>query len=184
MLAYFSTLIVTAMVTVSFGNYATSLIFGEGAAQVWVKIFAVGLVVLLTFVNSVGAEAAVKAQTAVVSIVLVVLSGFAIAMLVQMDPTMLSPATYPPVSNILASVALTFFAFLGFGVIAFTGGDIEDPKKNMPRAMYISIGFTMLLYVALAIGVFGTLSVEEVIANDDTALAVAALPIFGAADIP
>jgi amino acid transporter len=71
MLAYFSTLIVTAMVTVSFGNYATSLFLGEGAPQIWVKIFAVGLVVLLTFVNSVGAEAAVKAQTAVVSIVLV-----------------------------------------------------------------------------------------------------------------
>ena len=51
----------------------------------------------------------------------------------------------------------------------------------MPRAMYISLGFTMLLYVALAIGVFGTLTVEEVIANADTALAVAALPIFGAA---
>ena len=46
--------------------------------------------------------------------------------------------------------------------------------------MYISLGFTMLLYVALAIGVFGTLTVEEVIANADTALAVAALPIFGA----
>ena len=83
-------------------------------------------------------------------------------------------------SYIPASVALTFFAYLGFGVISFSGGDIENPKKNMPRAMYISIGFTLLLYVALAIGVFGTLTVDEVIANADTALAVAALPIFGA----
>ena len=76
-------------------------------------------------------------------------------------------------------MALTFFAYLGFGVIAFTGGDLENPKKNLPRAMYISLGFTMLLYVALAVGVFGTLTVQEVIANADTALAVAALPIFG-----
>jgi len=74
---------------------------------------------------------------------------------------------------------LTFFAYLGFGVISFSGGDIENPAKNMPRAMYISIGFVLLLYVALAIGVFGTLTVDEVIANADTALAVAALPIFG-----
>jgi amino acid transporter len=83
-------------------------------------------------------------------------------------------------SYILASVALTFFAYLGFGVISFVGGDIENPKVNMPRAMYISLGFTLLLYVALSIGVFGTLTVDEVIANADTALAVAALPIFGA----
>jgi amino acid transporter len=84
---------------------------------------------------------------------------------------------------ILASVALTFFAYLGFGVISFVGGDIVNPKVNMPRAMYIAIGFTMLLYVALAVGVFGTLTVEEVIANADTALAVAAYPIFGAAGV-
>lgn len=179
MLGYFSVLIVTAMVAVSFGNYATSLVLGEGAAQYWVKIFAVGIVILLTYVNSIGAESVTKAQTAIVSIVLVVLSGFAIAMLVQIDPSMLAPASYPPLSKILASVALTFFAYLGFGVISFVGGDIENPQKNMPRAMYISLLFTMVLYVALSIGVFGTLSVQEVIDNADTALAVAAYPIFG-----
>ena len=41
MLGYFSVLIVTAMVAVSFGNYSTSLILGEGAPQIWTKIFAV-----------------------------------------------------------------------------------------------------------------------------------------------
>jgi len=101
-------------------------------------------------------------------------------MLLQIDPSLLAPAGYPPMGNVLASVALTFFAYLGFGVLAFAGGDIEDPAKNMPRAMYISLGFTMLLYVSLAIGVFGTLTVGEVVANADTALAVAALPVFGA----
>ncbi len=169
------------MVAVSFGNYATSLFLGEGAPQIWVKIFAVAIVVLLTYVNSIGAETVTKAQTAIVTIVLIVLSGFAIAMLLQINPALLSPSTYPPATYILASVALTFFAYLGFGVISFVGGDIENPKVNMPRAMYISLGFTLLLYVALAIGVFGTLTVDEVIANADTALAVAALPIFGAA---
>jgi amino acid transporter len=108
------------------------------------------------------------------------LSSFAIAMIYQMDVTLLTPSGYPAMSYIFASVALTFFAYLGFGVISFVGGDIVNPKVNMPRAMYLSIGLTILLYVALAIGVFGTLTVEEVIANADTALAVAALPIFGA----
>ncbi len=183
MLGYFSVLIVTAMVAVTFGNYATELFLGENASPIWVKIFAAAIVILLTFVNSIGAEAVTKAQTVIVSIVLVVLSGFAIAMLSQMDVSLLAPSSYPPMSYILASVALTFFAYLGFGVISFSGGDIENPKKNMPRAMYIALGFTMMLYVALAIGVFGTLTVEEVIANADTALAVAAYPIFGAAGV-
>jgi amino acid transporter len=179
MLGYFSVIIVTAMVAVSFGNYASSLFLGEGAPQIWAKVFAIAIVILLTYVNSIGAQTVARAQTAIVSIVLIVLSGFAIAMLLQINPSMLAPATYPPVSYILASVALTFFAYLGFGVISFVGGDIENPKVNMPRAMYISIGFTMLLYIALSLGVFGTLTVAEVIANADTALAAAALPIFG-----
>jgi len=181
MLGYFSVLIVTAMVAVTFGNYATDLFIGENANPIWVKIFAAAIIILLTFVNSIGAEAVTKAQTVIVTIVLIILSGFAIAMLANMDSTLLAPSAYPSMTYILASVALTFFAYLGFGVISFVGGDIVNPKKNMPRAMYIAIGFTMLLYVALAIGVFGTLTVEEVIANADTALAVAALPIFGAA---
>lgn len=181
MLGYFSVIIVTAMVAVSFGNYATSLFIGDAAPAYWVKIFAVGVVVVLTFLNSIGAEAVTRAQTAIVSIVLAVLGSFAIAMLVNLDPSLLAPAGYPPLSNVFASVALTFFAYLGFGVIAFTGGDIQDPARNMPRAMYISLGFVMVLYVALAIGVFGTLTVDEVIASADTALAAAAYPLFGAA---
>jgi len=45
--------------------------------------------------------------------------------------------------------------------------------------MDISLGFMMLLDIALSIGVFGTLTVQQVIDNADTALAVAAYPIFG-----
>jgi len=186
MLGYFSVLIVTAMVAVTFGNYATNLLsqfLGVTVNPIWIKIFAAAIIILLTFVNSIGAEAVTKAQSVIVTIVLVVLSGFAIAMLSQMNVSMLAPSGYPLPSYIMASVALTFFAYLGFGVISFVGGDIVNPKVNMPRAMYLSIGFTMLLYVALAIGVFGTLTVEEVIANADTALAVAAYPIFGAAGV-
>src|SRR5512139_739753 len=182
-LVYFSVLIVTAMVAVTFGNYATDLFLGEAANPIWVKVFAAAIIIVLTAVNSTNAETVTKAQTAIVTVVLVVLSGFAIAMISQMDVSLLAPASYPPFSYIMASVALTFFAYLGFGVISFVGGDIENPKVNMPRAMYIAIGFTMLLYVALSIGVFGTLTVDEVIANADTALAVAAYPIFGAAGV-
>jgi len=182
-LVYFSVLIVTAMVAVTFGNYATDLFLGENANPIWVKVFAAAIIIVLTAVNSTNAETVTKAQTAIVTVVLVLLSGFAIAMISQMDVSLLAPASYPPMTYIMASVALTFFAYLGFGVISFVGGDIENPKVNMPRAMYIAIGFTMLLYVALSIGVFGTLTVDEVIANADTALAVAAYPIFGAAGV-
>jgi amino acid transporter len=180
MLGYFSMIISNAMVAVSFGNYASRLFMGDEVAPIWAKVFAAAILIVLTYINSIGTAKMAKAQAAIVTIVLVVLGGFAIALLLTMDPTMLAPSTYPPMNYILASVALTFFAYLGFGAIAFTGGDLENPTKNLPKAMYISLILTMVLYVALAIGVFGTLTVNEVIESADTALATAALPIFGA----
>jgi amino acid transporter len=83
--------------------------------------------------------------------------------------------------DVISSVALTFFAYLGFAVISFTGGDLPDPARNLPRAMYLALGITTALYVLIAVGVFGTLTVEEVLANGDTALAQAAKPALGEA---
>ena len=179
MLGYFSVIIVTAMVAVSFGNYASSLFLGDGAAQIWVNVFASAVVILLTLVNIVGAEAVSKAQTVIVSVVVVILVAFGIGMLTQMDPSLLDPSGYPPPRDIFSSVALTFFAYLGFGVIAFSGGDLKDAKKNLPRAIYVALGFVLVLYVALSLGVFGSLTVDQVVESADTALAVATQSVFG-----
>jgi amino acid transporter len=58
---------------------------------------------------------------------------------------------------------------------------MDDPDKNLPRAMYLSLIMTTALYVAIAIGVFGMLTLDEVIASGNTAIAAAAEPILGAA---
>ena len=81
-----------------------------------------------------------------------------------MAPTS-SPAFsgYPPLRDIVSSVALTFFAFLGFGVITFTAKDLADPNRELPRAIYLALGIATVVYVAVALGVFGTLTVDEVI---------------------
>jgi amino acid transporter len=114
-------------------------------------------------------------------VLLVVFAGFAVVTLSQMDPSLLAFSTYPSWSKIIASVALTFFAYLGFSVVAFTAGDLADPAHSLPRAMYLSLGITALVYVAVSLGVFGTLTVDEVVANGDTALAEAARPVLGEA---
>ena len=71
-------------------------------------------------------------------------------------------------------MALTFFAFLGFGVITFTAKDLPNPARQLPRAMFLALGIATVVYVAVSLGVFGTLTVDEVIASGGTALAEAA----------
>ena len=78
-------------------------------------------------------------------------------------------------------MALTFLAFLGFGIITFTAKDLAKPARQLPRAMYLALGIATVIYVAIALGVFGTLTVEKVISSGGTAIAVAAEPTLGRA---
>ena len=171
--------IITGMVAVSFGSYASSA--ATDGDETWAKVFAVGVVVVMTALNVVGSRAVARVQTLVVVVVIGILSIFAVSTLANLDPDLLAPSNYPSVGDIIASIALTFFAFLGFGVITFTAKDLVDPAHQLPRAMYLALGIATVIYVAVALGVFGTLTVAEVIDSGGTALAVAAEPTLGRA---
>jgi amino acid transporter len=176
-LLYFAALIVTAMVSVSFGSYGSALFFDDSRA--WARVLSTGVVLLVAVVNIAGARSIDRVQSVIVVVLLAVFAVFVVVTLLQLDPSLLAPSTYPPAGDIVSSVALTFFAYLGFTVISFTGSDLPDPSRNLPRAMYAALGITAALYVLISLGVFGTLTVEEVIAEGETALAVAARPSLG-----
>ena len=178
-LTYSANAIVTAMVAVSFGNYASAMVAGE--SKVWAKLFAALIIIVMTAVNVVGSQLVARAQTVIVYIVLAILTLFAVVTLVNMNPSLLAPSGYPPLRDIISSVALTFFAFLGFGIITFTAKDLAKPARQLPRAMYLALGIATVIYVAIALGVFGTLTVDKVISSGGTALAVAAEPSLGRA---
>src|SRR6516165_5134735 len=179
-LTYWANAIVTAMVAVSFGSYASSMLTGNESA-VWIKVFAALIILVMTGVNIVGSQLVANAQTVIVYVVLGILTLFAVVTLVNMNPHLLAPSGYPPLKDIISSVALTFFAFLGFGIITFTAKDLLNPSRQLPRAMYLALAIATVIYVAIALGVFGTLTVEKVISSGGTALAVAAEPALGQA---
>ncbi len=171
--------IVTAMVAVSFGGYATALFIGENASNAWNHLF-ITLVLLVMFgLNLVGTKFVAAAQSAIVIGVLGAFAVFICVTLPNIDTSLLAFSGYPSVSKIVASVALTFFAYLGFNVITFTGGDLRNPKHDIPRATYLALGITAVTYVLIAIGVFGTLTVTQVIGYGETAIAEAARPTLG-----
>jgi amino acid transporter len=178
-LTYAANAIVTAMVAVSFGSYASSIfVDGDAAAA---KAFAVAIVVAMTALNVAGSTFVARVQSLIVFVVVGILAVFAAVTIANMDTTLLAPSSYPGVRDIVSSVALTFFAVLGFGVVTFTAKDLADPSRQLPRAMAIAIGLATVIYVTVALGVFGTLTVAEVIESGPTAIAVAAQPVLGQA---
>lgn len=92
--------------------------------------------------------------------------------------TPLAPAG---VAGLAAGAALTFIAFEGFEVIATIGEEVRDPARTIPRAMFLSVAITLVVYVlltavALAAGgpADGTSAWRELSFHDADAMAVAA----------
>jgi amino acid transporter len=181
-LGYLTAIVVVgAMVAASFGDYAAVLLVDAPPGGWLSKLCAAALVVLGTWVTVAGPRLIDRVQTAIVGLLLVVFAVFVVGTLPHVDTALLAPSTYPGVDDIVASIALTFFAFLGFAVISFSGGDLAAPRRELPIAMYAALAITTVLYVAVALSVFGTLPVDEVVAAGPTALAVAAEPALGQA---
>ena len=176
-LVFASNIIVTSMVAVSFGSYASSM-FTDGNAT-WAKGFAALIVIAMGALSVLGAGAVAKAQGVIVRVVVGILVVFSIVTLANVNWSLLAFSGYPSMRQIVSSVALTFFAFLGFGVISFTAKDLPQPKRQLPRAMYMALGIAAIVYIAISLGVYGTLTVDEVIASGGTAIAEAAKPVLG-----
>lgn len=176
-LVFSSNIIVTSMVAVSFGSYASAMFAGGSA--VWAKAFAVLIVIAMGTLSVLGATAVAKVQGVIVRVVVGILVVFSVVTLANVQWSLLAFSGYPSLRMIVSSVALTFFAFLGFGVISFTAKDLARPERQLPKAMYLALGIAAVVYIAISLGVYGTLTVQEVIDSGGTAIAEAAKPALG-----
>jgi len=177
---YVSSLVSVSLVARTFGSYAYELL-PSGFAQIWVEVFTAGIILLFMIINLGGSGSMARVENVIVLLKMLALGFFAVVGIATMDPEKLSPTQYPPVQSILFSLAITFFAYEGFRNITNAAEDMEDPARTLPRAIMTSIGLVMVLYVAVALAVFGNLTAQEAIKAQDYALAQAALPVFGAA---
>ena len=99
--------------------------------------------------------------------------------MVEIDWDLLAFSGYPSFSDIVASVALTFFAYLGFSVITFAVGDLRDPACEVPRALYFALGMTSADVRADRTRSLRHADRHEVVGYGETAIAEAARPALG-----
>ena len=82
-------------------------------------------------------------------------------------------------TGFIASVALAILAFKGFTTITNSGSEITEPHKNVGRAIMISIGLCVVVYLLVAFGVGSSLTIDQIVAARDYSLAEAAKPALG-----
>jgi len=175
---YISALVAVSLVARTFGSYAYAL-FPSGMPKFLIEVFSAAIILVFMAINLEGARSMARMENLVVLIKMAVLVAFAVVGLSYIEPDRLSPGHYPPMSAILYSVAVTFFAYEGFRVVTNAAEDMQDPARTLPRAILTATLIVMVVYVGIAITVFGNLPPEQVIAAKDFALAEAARPVFG-----
>jgi APA family basic amino acid/polyamine antiporter len=62
--------------------------------------------------------------------------------------------------GIVAAMGLTFIAFEGYEVIVQTGEEVKNPKRNIPRAIFISLSAVVVLYCLIAFVSIGAIFPE------------------------
>lgn len=182
LLMAFSMIINESLVARTFGAYTLQL-FNVDNPSWQVPLLAVGLIVAAFLVNIAGNKliGAVSKFTAAIKILGII--GFALAALwaagwsFEAASSGLIEQTSP--TGFLAGVALAILAYKGFTTITNSGGEVVDPKKNVGRAIMISLGICVVIYMLVAFGVGSTLTVEEIVKARDYSLAEAARPAFG-----
>jgi len=52
--------------------------------------------------------------------------------------------------GLVAAMGLTFIAFEGYEIIVQTGEEVKNPKRNIPRAIFISLALVVIMYCLIA----------------------------------
>ncbi len=82
-------------------------------------------------------------------------------------------------STILLVSAITFVAYEGFQLVIHAYNEMDEPQKNIPKAIYSSIAIATSLYVLLAISALSVIPKESIIQDKEYALAAGAQVYIG-----
>ncbi|WP_138380340.1 APC family permease [Luteithermobacter gelatinilyticus] len=181
LLMAFSMIINESLVARTFGTYTLQL-FTIDQSSFLVPVLGVGLLAFAYVINisgnrSVGIFSFLMAFLKIVGILVFAIAGLWIA------DSFIKPAPMPETGGswegFLAALALAILAYKGFTTITNSGSEVIDPHRNIGRAIIISIIICAIIYLLVALAIGANLSLPEIIAAKDFALAEAARPALG-----
>ncbi|MEY2492752.1 MAG: hypothetical protein QOH24_1703 [Verrucomicrobiota bacterium] len=158
-LYYLTALLAVAGVVNVFADSITAIIptlaNPIGRVSVMFLVYAV-----LVVINVRGVRAGTAAVAAVTVAKLVPLLVFVIAGIFFIKPAALAWPGFPSSKDLGDSVLLLLFAFVGVEVALIPSGEVKNPSRTVPRAIYIALVITTVLYVSIQFVAQGTLGAD------------------------
>jgi len=172
-MAWFAHTIAGSLYAVAFGTFLGHLlksaeIIDDAFGFPLEKLFAVIAIAIFTFINVRGSSHTGKVGSAITFTQLFIIGVLIIAALVAMsfvNPNW--PANFRDflpngTMGLVLAMGLTFIAFEGYEIIAQAGDEIKRPKKNIPKAIFISLGIVVSVYVVFAFVFIGGLDPSQI----------------------
>jgi APA family basic amino acid/polyamine antiporter len=171
-MAWFAHIIAGSLYSVGFGAFLYQLL-GPNVAGIlsdqplfgiipFDKILSVASIAAFSFINIKGTSETGKTGTIVTIVQLGTILCLIIAgsWAIYNDNNSSSPsnltannfADFMPtgIGGLIAAMGLTFIAFEGYEIIVQTGEEVRNPKRNIPRAIFISLAIVVVLYCLVA----------------------------------
>lgn len=168
-----------ALYATGFAEYACQLMGRQSTG--WIgKAISIGIVILVVFISILGSKQVARAQTTIIAFELIILIAFIGIVLSQAHvPVITAANSGSGILGILSAAGLLYVTYEGFGVVTNAAGSMKNPRKQLPIALFLSLGIVMIIYIIASIVVVMTLGVPGAVANQGHVLAAAGKLVFG-----
>ncbi len=179
LLMWFSYVVSISLFAKAFAGYFLALV-GLKLSPLAMGTVEVLVVAFFTALNFFGSKAVGRAEFWIVLVKLSVLLFFVVVGIWSINPDYLKPLLDAGhIRDTFYAASVLFLSYMGFGLITNASENMEEPEKNVPRAIYISIAIVSLVYISVAVVALGNLGVEGLVKAKEYALAEAARPFLG-----
>ena len=160
-----------ALASIALGTYFSKLVPGVN-----VQMLAASVVILITIVHSTSMQFGVSFQNVfttlkVLLVVFFIIAGFFVPEAQHLTLLPIANGAQPGSWNEIFSpafaVSMVFvsYTYSGWNASAYVAGDIENPKKTLPRSLFMGTAIVMGLYLLLNYVFLYTTPLSEMIAN-------------------
>jgi amino acid transporter/Trk K+ transport system NAD-binding subunit len=149
--------------------------FWPGAS---VFLIVLGTTVVFTATNVRGQAEALQVITVMNVVELLILIGVGVLGAFQVEPTNLEPFAPMGLGPLIPTMGLIYISYVGFDLITVAAEEIIDPARTIPRAIFITLGVGIAIYVLVLWVMMGTVSYKE-LAQTSTPFIFIADYLFG-----
>jgi amino acid transporter/nucleotide-binding universal stress UspA family protein len=172
-MSWFAHAVACSLYALGFGAYFEHVVREIGlAVPHWgvlspQKLLAVGIAVVFAYINYRGASETGRIGNLVTMAkiaILLVFIGFGLEMTFS-NPDWQShfePFMANGWAGVFKAMGLTFIAFQGFEVISQSSEEIENPRKNIPRAVFLSLAIVLPIYILVAVSALGSVGGPDI----------------------